>query len=109
MEEQTHNHSTLYLTVALSLGSALLLLTVVIATMALSKNKLATQQQAPLTSQQSGQNPATNQQLGEATPTLMQNKQALDNALKTLDGTDSTTTVNTGLDQNTQDSSQFSQ
>jgi len=113
---KAHSHTMLYVASGLSLVAVVLLI-VVLAGMIFKKNTPpATATMPSETTDQTAPGSSfdqVSQQLQKpAAPTHITTMQDLNNALKTLNNTlnsTDTTTVTTGLDQNTQDASSFSQ
>ena len=93
--EPDHSHLKLYATLGLSVGTVILLLFVMGSMMHRSTT--------------TSMNQATNTQPRGVVPILLKDKQDLNDALKAYDNPSVDTTVNTGLDQNNKDASQFSQ
>lgn len=104
-----HDHKGLYTTIALSLGAAAVLLVIVLSV--LVKKPVIPQQQTQTyqVTQQDLQQPSSIQnQVEQVTPTPVQNKQGLEALAQQLDAS-TMTQVTTSLDQNSQQTSSFSQ
>ncbi|MEK7558934.1 MAG: hypothetical protein AAB521_01360 [Patescibacteria group bacterium] len=109
-QASTHSHKVLYASLGLLLGSVVMLLVVVGMYYSKNKNsKSASEQNKTEAQAVPSEDQGFQAQMVESDDSApITTKQELDTQLKTLDSTD-TTAVEEGLDQNSQDASQFSQ